>query len=165
MEPMGNISPANNNGLMSPQESSRMFISTAWAQAATDAATGSASTGGGGGFFSNEIYFVLLVFFLFYVIVLRPQNQRIITQRRAIDALEKGDKIITGGGLVATVRKMAGDEDIEIEIAPGVIVTAVRSTIMSVRDSAAQRRAAADKDAAGKKQGKKNQDDKQAEKA
>lgn len=108
-----------------------MFISTAWAQEASDAAAGAGGVGG----FIGPLAPLILIFFLFYVMVIRPQNKRMIEHRRAIDSLQKGDKVITGGGVVATVRKLHGDEEIELEIAPGVIVTALRSTIMSIRES------------------------------
>jgi preprotein translocase subunit YajC len=50
-----------------------------------------------------------------------------------INNLQKGDKVVTGGGLVATVKKLAGDEDVVLEIADGVEVTALRHTLMMLR--------------------------------
>jgi preprotein translocase subunit YajC len=109
-----------------------MFVSPAWAQEASEAA----ATTGGGLDFVGPLAPLILIFFVFYVMVLRPQNKRMVEHRRAIDSLQKGDKVVTGGGVVATVRKLHGDEEIELEIAPGIIVTALRSTLMSIRESA-----------------------------
>lgn len=117
-----------------------MFISTAWAQDAADAVSSATGTGtGSGGFmdFIGPIAPILLVFFIFYIVVIRPQNRRMVEHRRSLDNLQKGDKVVTGGGVLATVRKLHGDEEIELEIAPGVIVTALRGTLMSIRDTKA----------------------------
>jgi preprotein translocase subunit YajC len=135
-KPMRNINPANNNGLTSPEESSNMFITPAWAQEASDAVSNTTGEGGGGIMgFLGPIAPILIVFFIFYVVVIRPQNKRMQDHRKSLDNLQKGDKVVTGGGVVATVRKLHGDEEIELEIAPGVIVTALRGTLMSIRES------------------------------
>ena len=124
-----------------------MFITPAWAQEAANTvgnatdATGSASGIMG---FLGPIAPILLVFFVFYIIVIRPQNKRMMDHRKSMDALQRGDKVVTGGGLVATVKKLIGDEEIELEIAPGIIVTAMRGTLMSIRDSKAANTAAQD---------------------
>lgn len=113
-----------------------MFITPAWAQDAADAAS---KASGSGGFmdFIGPIAPILLVFFIFYIVVIRPQNRRMVEHRKSLDNLQKGDKVVTGGGVVATVRKLHGDEEIELEIAPGVIVTALRGTLMSIRETKA----------------------------
>jgi preprotein translocase subunit YajC len=137
-KPMRNINPANNNGLTSPEESSNMFITPAWAQDAANAVsdTGAAGPAGLMGFL-GPIAPILLVFFIFYIVVIRPQNKRMVDHRKSLDMLQKGDKVVTGGGVVATVRKLSGDDEIELEIAPGIIVTALRSTLLSIRESKA----------------------------
>jgi preprotein translocase subunit YajC len=48
---------------------------------------------------------------------------------------------VTAGGIVATVRKIYGDDEIELEISPGVIVTGLRSTIVSIRESSGRKKA------------------------
>ena len=115
-----------------------MFISSAWAQGASTASGAPATFSD----FTGPIIPLILIFFVFYVMVIRPQNKRMQEHRVAIDNLQRGDKVVTGGGVLATVKKLHGDEEIELEIAPGVIVTALRSTIMSIRDSAAQKKSA-----------------------
>lgn len=76
---------------------------------------------------------LVLVMFVFYVLVIRPQNKRMVEHQKAISELKKGDKVVTGGGIVATVKSLQGDSEIVLEIANGVEITAIRSTIMSVR--------------------------------
>lgn len=104
-----------------------MFISPALAQSATQAAPE--------GSFLISMLPLLLIFVVFYLMVIRPQNKRLIEHRRMINELQKGDKVVTGGGLVGTVKKVVeGSDEVVIEIAEGVQVKAVRSTIMAVRD-------------------------------
>jgi preprotein translocase subunit YajC len=143
-KPMRNINPANNNGLTSPEESSNMFITPAWAQEASDAVSNTTGEGGIMGFL-GPIAPILIVFFIFYIVVIRPQNRRMVEHRKSLDNLQKGDKVVTGGGVLATVRKLHGDEEIELEIAPGVIVTALRGTLMSIRETKASHTAEAKK--------------------
>ncbi len=105
------------------------FISPAFAAEVTDAAAATPEAP------SMLVTFapLVLVFFVFYVLVIRPQNRRFAEHRKSLDALQKGDKVITGGGLVATVKKLQGDDEIVLEIANGVEVTAMRHSITSVR--------------------------------
>src|SRR4029079_7819543 len=93
--------PANNNGLTSPEESSNMFITPAWAQDAANAVsdTGAAGPAGLMGLL-GPIAPILLVFFIFYIVVIRPQNKRMVDHRKSLDILQKGDKVVTGGGVV-----------------------------------------------------------------
>ncbi|MEZ0260362.1 MAG: preprotein translocase subunit YajC [Alphaproteobacteria bacterium] len=125
-----------------------MFITPAWAQEATKDLSEGITEAPSFTNFMGPIAPLILIFFIFYVMVIRPQNKRMQEHRRMIDNLEKGDRVVTGGGLIASVRKVIGDDEIELELAPGVIVTAMRSTLMLVRDSAALKRAQHAKDAA-----------------
>jgi preprotein translocase subunit YajC len=66
-----------------------------------------------------------------------------------LDALRRGDRIVTGGGILGTVNKVVGPEEVEVDIATGVRVRVLRGTITSVLakpDPAAAREAARDKD-------------------
>lgn len=103
-----------------------MLISTAWA---ADTAT----TAGEPSLLVSLMPLVL-VFLIFYFLIMRPQNKRIAEHRRMINDLRRGDRVVTGGGLVGTVKKLVGDEEVELELSDGVKVTAVRSTIMSLRN-------------------------------
>ena len=73
----------------------------------------------------------LAIFVIFYVLMIRPQQRRVKEHQRAIAAVKKGDEVITGGGILGRVTKVSDDED-EVEIAQGVKVKVVKSTITHV---------------------------------
>lgn len=105
------------------------FISPAFAQTATEAAAEVAPEA------PNLIVTMaplILVFLVFYVLVIRPQNKRMMEHRKTINDLQKGDKVVTGGGIVATVKKLVGDNEIMLDIGNGTEVLALRSTIMMI---------------------------------
>lgn len=109
-----------------------MFITPAFAESATE--TAAAATPGAGILTSMLPIFLILA--VFYVVVIRPQNKRLQEHRNMINNLQKGDKVITAGGLIATVKKTVGDDEVVLELAEGVQVNAIRSTIMTVRSKA-----------------------------
>ena len=78
---------------------------------------------------------MVLVFLIFWVLILRPQNKRMKAHQAAIAAVKKGDEVITGGGIRGRVTKVADDEA-EVEIASGVKVRVVKSTLSQVVTSA-----------------------------
>jgi preprotein translocase subunit YajC len=101
-----------------------VFISPAFAQEAASATAASAPSALG------TVLPLLLVLVVFYFLVIRPQSARIQEHRKLIDSLQKGDKVVTGGGLIATVVRIIPESDeIVLKIADGVEVTALRSTI------------------------------------
>lgn len=104
-----------------------MFISPAYAEAVTDAAAQTAEAPG----FLMTIAPLIFVFFIFYVLVIRPQNKRMLEHRKMINELKKGDKVITGGGVLATVKKLIGEDQLVVEIAPDVEITILRHTLIS----------------------------------
>lgn len=112
-----------------------MFITPAWAQEAADVATGTADAATGSPGILVTMMPLVLIFFVFYLMVIRPQNKRIIDHRKMMQNLQKGDKIVTGGGLVATVKKVLNDDEVLIDLGHGVEAVAVRQTIMTVRES------------------------------
>lgn len=76
---------------------------------------------------------LVLIFAVFYFLLIRPQQQRQKEMKAALAALKRGDRIITGGGIVGVVQKVKeGSNEIEVEIAPTVRVTVVRETINTV---------------------------------
>lgn len=106
-----------------------MFASPAYAQAAA-AAPGGATAG--------LIAFVpyIAIFAIFYFLMIRPQQQRAKAHRAMIDAVKKGDEVVTGGGLVGKVLKVM-DGECEIELSPTVKVRALKSTLADVRNRTA----------------------------
>lgn len=126
-----------------------MFISPAFAQTAADTAEAAA-----GPSLLVSMAPLVLIFVVFYFLVIRPQNKRIIEHRRMVNNLAKGDKVVTGGGVHATVKKLVGDEDVLLDLGNGVEVLALRHSLMMVKDTAAGKVAPV-KDAIEKKAEKK----------
>ena len=92
---------------------------------------------------------LVLIFVVFYFLLIRPQQKKQKDQKTMLDALRRGDRVVTGGGILGTVSKVGANDEIEIDIAQGVRVKVLRSTITSVLakpDPAAAREAARDKD-------------------
>lgn len=110
-----------------------MFASPAHAQA-----TGAAA-GQSGGFAALALQFapLILIFAIFYVLMIRPQQKRMADQRAAINAVKKGDTVVTAGGKIGKVTKTSDDE-VEVEIAPNVRVRVVKSTLAEVRPTGAK---------------------------
>ena len=73
----------------------------------------------------------LLIFLIFYVLMIRPQQRRAKEHQAAILAVKKGDEVITGGGIRGKVTKVTDDEA-EVEIASGVRVRVVKSTLTHI---------------------------------
>lgn len=104
-----------------------MFSSPAFAQAA--AAPGAAGSGA-----AAFVPFVPLVaiFVIFYFLIIRPQQKRMKAHRAMLDAVKRGDEVVTGGGLIGRVTKVA-DAELEVEVATGVKLRVVKGTLAEVR--------------------------------
>jgi preprotein translocase subunit YajC len=99
---------------------SNLFISNAYAQ---DAAAQ------GGGAMSFLPLFLLIV--VFYFLILRPQQKRAKEQKTMIEALQKGDEIVTNGGLLGRIQKV-GDNSLSVEVAENVVVQVQKAAVQSV---------------------------------
>ena len=94
---------------------------------------------------------LVLIFVVFYFLLIRPQQKKQKDHRTMLDALRRGDRVVTGGGILGTVSKVTSPEEVEVDIASGVRVKVLRSTITSVLakpDPAAAREAAKEKEGA-----------------
>jgi preprotein translocase subunit YajC len=88
---------------------------------------------------------LVLIFVVFYFLLIRPQQRKAKDQRTMLDALRRGDRVVTGGGIIGTVARADNPEEVTVDIADGVRVRVVRSTITTVLakpDSGATREAA-----------------------
>jgi preprotein translocase subunit YajC len=74
---------------------------------------------------------LLLIFVAFYFLMIRPQQRRMKMLQNAVDAVKKGDSVVTAGGLVGKVTKVE-DRFVEVEIAPTVKVKVVKATLAEV---------------------------------
>lgn len=90
----------------------------------------------GGAAFFIQIIPLVLVFVIFYFLMIRPQSQRLKQHQAQIGAVKKGDRVVTGGGLIGKVTKVT-DTEVEVELGQGVRVTAVKSTLSQVIDPTA----------------------------
>ena len=91
---------------------------------------------GGAAAFSFFIPMVLMLG-IFWILVWRPQSKRMKEHQASIMAVKKGDRVITGGGLIGKVIKV-NDNEVEVELGPNVRVTAVKSTLSQVGSGAAK---------------------------
>jgi preprotein translocase subunit YajC len=96
------------------------------------AAAPSAAGGAGGAAFFMQIVPLLLIFVVFYFLLIRPQQKRAKEHEAKLNAVQKNDEVVTGGGLMGKVTKVA-DDHIEVEIAPNVRVRAVKSMLADVK--------------------------------
>ena len=100
-----------------------MFASPAFAQA-----TGS---GGFGSTFGSLVP-LLLIFLIMYFIIIRPQQKKAKEHKLMVEALKRGDQVLTQGGIICKVSKIKDDNEIEVEISANTKVRIVRSTVVNV---------------------------------
>ena len=97
------------------------MISSAFAQA----------PGGGGDAGMMNILFIVLMFVIIYFLMIRPQMKRAKEQRTMLEALQKGDEVITAGGVLGRISKM-GEAYVTIEIAPNTEVSVQKAAVQTV---------------------------------
>ena len=97
------------------------FVSPAYAQAA----------GGAGGALSSFLP-LILIFAIMYFLLIRPQQKKAKEHAAMVAAVRRGDQVITQGGIYGKVTKVKDDGEVEVEIADGVKVRVVQSTIANV---------------------------------
>jgi preprotein translocase subunit YajC len=97
-----------------------MFISQAWAQ--------SGSPQGGG---IESMLLIVLMFGVLYFLMIRPQMKRAKEHKAMIEALQKGDEVISAGGILGRVSKL-NENYVTLEIANGVEVQIQRSAVQVV---------------------------------
>lgn len=97
----------------------------------TTAAAAGAAPGGTTGFLIGILPWVL-IFLIFYLLMIRPQQRRLKQHQATISAIKKGDDVVTGGGIRGRVTRVIDDNEAEVEIAQGVKVRIVKSTISQV---------------------------------
>ncbi len=100
-----------------------MFVTPAYAQAA--------AAGGAGALIGNFLP-LILIFGIMYMLLIRPQQKKMRDMKAMVEALRRGDQVLTSGGILGKVTKVAEDGIIEVEIADGVKVKIIKSTITQV---------------------------------
>jgi preprotein translocase subunit YajC len=99
-----------------------MFISPAYAQ--------DAGAGGLGGI--EALLPLVLIFVVFYFLLIRPQQKKMKQHKEMLGAIRRGDKVVTGGGIIGAVTKVANDGELTVEIAEGVRVRVRQSLVSTV---------------------------------
>ena len=95
------------------------FINTAWAQAGAPTSA-----------FTSFLP-LIIIFALFYFLLIRPQNKRQKEHREMVAALEKGQEVVTGGGVLGKVSEV-GDLWVTVEVAEGLALKVQKSTITAL---------------------------------
>lgn len=99
-----------------------MLISPAYAQ----------NAGGAGGFDVGFLLPMVLIFGVFYMLLIRPQQKKAKQHRELLEALRRGDRIITNGGIIGLITKVVDANELIVEIAEGVRVRVARSMVSTV---------------------------------
>jgi preprotein translocase subunit YajC len=103
-----------------------MLIATAYAQDASGGILGGLGP-------VAQFLPLVLIFGVFYFLLIRPNQQQQKALKASLAQLKRGDRVVTGGGIVGTVQAVRdGSNEIEVEIAPNVRVSVVRETINNV---------------------------------
>ena len=75
---------------------------------------------------------LILIFAIMYFLLIRPQQKKAKEHREMVKALRRGDQVVTQGGVIGKVAKIKDENELEVEIADGVKVRVVQSTIVQV---------------------------------
>lgn len=76
---------------------------------------------------------LVFIFLIFYFLVIRPQQKKLREHNKLLDSIKKGDKVIASGGLLGTVTKVdASNGHLHIEVATGVEVRVLKSSVSEV---------------------------------
>lgn len=101
-----------------------MFISSAFAAAEATVAQGASGT--------SMVIQLVLIMAVFYIFLIRPQQKKMKQHEQLLQSIKNGDKIITGGGIVAKVLDAKDPFELSVEIADGVKVKIYRATVRDV---------------------------------
>lgn len=105
-----------------------LMESLAWAEGTGG---GGAAAGGGAGGILSLVPF-LLIFVIFYFLLIRPQQQKQKQQQTLLDAIKKGDKVITTSGIWGTVTNL-GKDTVTLQIADNTKIKMQRENISRLR--------------------------------
>ncbi len=98
-----------------------MFVTPAFAQDA----------GGAAGAFTSFVP-LILIFAIMYFLLIRPQQKKLKEHKAMVEALRRGDQVLTQGGIIGKIVKVKEDGEVEVEIADGVKVRMLKGTIAQV---------------------------------
>ncbi len=108
-----------------------MFL-TSVAHAMGQLPGGAGADGGQGGGLMSFLPLVLM-FVIFYFLLIRPQQKKQKEMREMLKNLKRGDRILTGGGIYGRIESIT-DDKVNVEIAPNVVITVMRSYVAGLAD-------------------------------
>ncbi|MCZ2203769.1 preprotein translocase subunit YajC [Bartonella sp. A05] len=102
-----------------------MFTTSAYAQAAGEVSNGAQ--------FMSFVPFIL-IFVIMYFLIIRPQRVQMKKRQEMLNAVRRGDSVVTGGGIIGKVTKVYDESDeLEVEIGDDMRIRIIRSTLTCVR--------------------------------
>ena len=87
-----------------------------------------------GAIMMQNIAMIVILVIMFYFLLIRPQQKRFKEHKEMVDALKKGDRVITGGGLIGTIDTLVNDQEVIVDLGD-TKVTALRSMIQAKTDT------------------------------
>jgi preprotein translocase, YajC subunit len=100
------------------------FFAQAWAQAAAPTAPSPSAA-------LQPLILLIAIFAVFYFLVMRPQSKRAKEQKKMIEALAKGDEVVTNGGLLGKITEV-GENFVILEVAEGVKLNVQKQAVSSL---------------------------------
>ena len=71
---------------------------------------------------------LILIFIIFYFFLIRPQQKKAKEHKNMVSAIKRGDKIITSGGIFATVERVMDNDKVEVSVSDNVNIELVKTT-------------------------------------
>lgn len=75
---------------------------------------------------------MLAIFVVFYFLLIRPQEKKRKQQEELIGGVKKGEEVVTSGGIFGKISKISEDGTVELEIADGVRIKALKSHLLDI---------------------------------
>jgi preprotein translocase subunit YajC len=77
----------------------------------------------------------VLIFGVFYFLVIRPQQKKLVDQEKMIKALQRGDRVVTSGGIHGKIAKIESEGPLLIEVAEGVQIKIDRDNVVAMENA------------------------------
>ncbi|GAB5449206.1 preprotein translocase subunit YajC [Gymnodinialimonas sp.] len=81
----------------------------------------------------GQVVPLILILVIMYFFLIRPQQKKVKEHQAMVEALRRGDEVVTQGGLIGKITKVKDETEVEVEIAKDVKIRVVRPTIAQVR--------------------------------
>lgn len=75
---------------------------------------------------------LILIFAIMWFLLIRPQQKKMKDHQKMVEALRRGDQVVTQGGIIGKVHKVKENNELEVEVAEGVRIRVVKSTVAQV---------------------------------